>query len=148
MIKSVGLILLFLSSVATGVYIANKKRAELALHKSNFKMLTEIKNTLRFNQSNKSKIYANLRQNGYGDCLDNYKNNAILKGYLDYLDNKKPLTKEEIYYYTNKYQNFIAKDKINQQKQQLTEYDKMEQIWGIPSALHKSSAHSHFLFWE
>lgn len=85
MIKSVGLILLFLSSVATGVYIANKKRAELALHKSNFKMLTEIKNTLRFNQSNKSKIYANLRQNGYGDCLDNYKNNAILKGYLDSL---------------------------------------------------------------
>lgn len=85
MIKSVGLILLFLSSVATGIYIANKKRAELALHNSNFKMLTEIKNTLRFNQSNKSKIYANLRQNGYGDCLDNYKNNAILKGYLDSL---------------------------------------------------------------
>ena len=85
MIKSVGLILLFLSSVATGIYIANKKRAELALHKSNFKMLTEIKNTLRFNQSNKSKIYANLRQSGYGDCLDNYKDKAILKGYLDSL---------------------------------------------------------------
>lgn len=52
-----------------------------------------------------------------------------LKYYLDYLDNKKPLTKEEIYYYTNKYQNFIAKDKINQQKQQLTEYDKMVKMW-------------------
>lgn len=52
-----------------------------------------------------------------------------LKYYLDFLDSKKPLTKEEIYYYTNKYQNFIAKDKINQRNQQLTEYDKIVTMW-------------------
>ena len=52
-----------------------------------------------------------------------------LKYYLDFLDSKKPLTKEEIYHYTNKYQNFIKKDKIKQQNKQLSEYDKMVQMW-------------------
>ncbi len=83
MLKFIGLLIIFLTSLFTGIYFWDKNRTVLMRYISTQKMLMEIKNMLRFNQPNKIKLYDRLRKSGFGDCLDNYQQNPILKEYLD-----------------------------------------------------------------
>lgn len=84
MLKIIGLIMLFCSCTVMGIYIAITKRKALAVHSENYEMLCELKSILRFNQPNKTELYASLRKLGYGSCLDNM-NDSILRDYFSRL---------------------------------------------------------------
>ncbi len=86
--KTVGLIILFLTSLVTGLYIADKARFELKNSRKVYEMLVEIKSLLRFNQPNKTELYASLRQKGYENTLKPDDMDDILKSYLERLGSR------------------------------------------------------------
>ncbi len=85
MARLIGIMLLFCSCVAIGIYISNKTRSELKLQSKGFEMLTEIKSLLRFNQPSKPALFEKLCKMGYGELLDGDAANGVLREYLERL---------------------------------------------------------------
>ncbi len=83
--KSIGLILLFLSSTVLGIYTARCKRKALNLYRRTNRMLCEIKSILRYNQPNRTELIETLRDMGYGDCLNKLSDNQIISDYFSKL---------------------------------------------------------------
>lgn len=70
MFKTLGLILIFISSAAFGIYLAVQKRKKLLIMKKLYSMLCDMKVYLQFNQLNKNELLNRLCDLGYGMCID------------------------------------------------------------------------------